>query len=100
MTRYDPYYDDYSHPVRHERWCKCTGCVQMWGEARQRGLPKRKSRVSTARESWQRVVGFHDWVELFNTVQHHQLQVRVWMDHYRSTYDAPHTTQERLDSLE
>jgi len=72
----------------------------MWEEARHRGLPKRKPTVSTARESWQRVVYVHDWVELFNTIQHHQVQVRVWMDHYRSTYEGPETTQERLTSIE
>jgi hypothetical protein len=97
---FDPYYDDYSHPTRHDRWCYCTGCLDMWEEARQRGLPKRKSTVSTARESWQRVVHVHDWVELFNTIQHHQVQVRVWMDYYRSTYEGPETTQVCLISLE
>jgi len=107
MTGFDPYYDDYSHPVRHVRWCDCTGCVEMWGEARQRGLPKRKPnqrrkprRMFIIRSAWQHVPFTEDWVELINTIQHHQVQVRVWMDHYRSTYEHPETTQECLISIE
>ncbi len=40
---FDPYYDDYSHPSRHLRWCMCAGCREMWGGRRRQGLPERKS---------------------------------------------------------
>ena len=95
--------------------CSCPSCVGIvradfyitspWyfnrGEAWSENPTLRKPRPPPAAIGvWQHVVHTYDWVELFTTIDHRQRQVKVWMDHYRSTYEWPEATQVRLSLMD